>query len=89
MLELCGQYDIINIVSIFFGRSVGHMEQYNEAECGFVHLHVHTEYSLLDGANRIKDLIKRAVELGMKSIATITGLVLFCMCGGKVQSCTD
>jgi len=35
----------------------------------FVHLHVHTEYSLLDGANRIKDLIRRTAELGMKSIA--------------------
>ncbi|HOQ37003.1 MAG TPA: DNA polymerase III subunit alpha [Acetivibrio sp.] len=35
----------------------------------FVHLHVHTEYSLLDGANRIKDLIKRTKELGMDSIA--------------------
>ncbi len=35
----------------------------------FVHLHVHTEYSLLDGANRIKDLIRRATELGMKSLA--------------------
>ncbi len=35
----------------------------------FVHLHVHTEYSLLDGANRIKDLIRHTVELGMKSIA--------------------
>ncbi|RCX19369.1 DNA polymerase III catalytic subunit DnaE type [Anaerobacterium chartisolvens] len=35
----------------------------------FVHLHVHTEYSLLDGANRIKDLIARTAELGMKSIA--------------------
>jgi DNA polymerase-3 subunit alpha len=35
----------------------------------FVHLHVHTEYSLLDGANRIKSLISRATELGMKSIA--------------------
>lgn len=35
----------------------------------FVHLHVHTEYSLLDGANRIKHLIARVVELGMKSIA--------------------
>ncbi len=35
----------------------------------FVHLHVHTEYSLLDGANRIKDLIARTKELGMKSIA--------------------
>ena len=35
----------------------------------FVHLHVHTEYSLLDGANRVKDLIRRTAELGMKSIA--------------------
>lgn len=35
----------------------------------FVHLHVHSEYSLLDGANRIKDLPVRAKELGMKSIA--------------------
>lgn len=35
----------------------------------FVHLHVHTEYSLLDGANRIKDLIQRVKELGMDSIA--------------------
>ncbi|TYQ12977.1 UNVERIFIED_CONTAM: DNA polymerase-3 subunit alpha [Acetivibrio alkalicellulosi] len=35
----------------------------------FVHLHVHTEYSLLDGANRIKDLIKRIKELNMSSVA--------------------
>lgn len=35
----------------------------------FVHLHTHTEYSLLDGANRIKDLILRTKELGMDSIA--------------------
>ena len=35
----------------------------------FVHLHTHTEYSLLDGANRIKDLIRRTKELGMDSIA--------------------
>jgi len=35
----------------------------------FVHLHVHTEYSLLDGANRIKDLVARAAELGMDSLA--------------------
>ena len=36
---------------------------------GFVHLHVHSEYSLLDGANRIKDLPVRAKELGMNAIA--------------------
>lgn len=35
----------------------------------FVHLHVHTEYSLLDGAAKIKDLISRTKELGMTSIA--------------------
>lgn len=35
----------------------------------FVHLHVHTEYSLLDGMCRIPQLIARAKELGMSSIA--------------------
>ena len=35
----------------------------------FVHLHIHSEYSLLDGANRIKDIPVRAKELGMDSIA--------------------
>ena len=35
----------------------------------FTHLHVHTEYSLLDGCCRIKELIDRAAELGQKSIA--------------------
>lgn len=35
----------------------------------FVHLHVHSEYSLLDGSCRIKELIKRTKELGMNSIA--------------------
>lgn len=35
----------------------------------FVHLHVHSEYSLLDGAARITDLVRRAGEYGMKSLA--------------------
>lgn len=35
----------------------------------FVHLHVHTEYSLLDGASRIEQLVLRAKELGMPAIA--------------------
>ena len=35
----------------------------------FTHLHVHTEYSLLDGAARIGDLVARAKELGMTSLA--------------------
>jgi DNA polymerase-3 subunit alpha len=35
----------------------------------FVHLHVHTEYSLLDGAGQISDILDRCVELGMPGIA--------------------
>jgi DNA polymerase-3 subunit alpha len=35
----------------------------------FVHLHVHTEFSLLDGAIRIRDLLKKASLLGMESVA--------------------
>jgi DNA polymerase-3 subunit alpha len=37
---------------------------------GFVHLHVHTEYSMLDGAARIGDLFTRAAEMGMPALAT-------------------
>ena len=35
----------------------------------FTHLHLHTEYSLLDGASRIRDVVARAKELGMESLA--------------------
>lgn len=35
----------------------------------FTHLHVHTEYSLLDGSSKIKELVARVKELGMDSIA--------------------
>lgn len=35
-----------------------------------VHLHVHTDYSLLDGACRVPDLVARAAELGMPALAT-------------------
>ena len=35
----------------------------------FTHLHVHTEYSLLDGSSKIKELVRRAKELGMDSLA--------------------
>jgi DNA polymerase-3 subunit alpha len=48
----------------------------------FVHLHVHSEYSLLDGACRVKELVKRAKELGMPAVAltdhgTLGGTVKF------------
>ena len=35
----------------------------------FAHLHVHTEYSLLDGSNKIKEYVERVKELGMNSAA--------------------
>ncbi|MDQ6422339.1 DNA polymerase III subunit alpha [Paenibacillus sp. LHD-117] len=38
-------------------------------EASFVHLHAHSEYSLLDGAARIRELTARAAELGMKALA--------------------
>lgn len=40
-----------------------------EKQRDFVHLHVHTGYSLLDGSGKIKDLIARAKELNMKALA--------------------
>ena len=47
---------------LLFYNSQGGMSQ-------FVHLHVHTQYSILDGASAIKTLIKRAKELDMPAIA--------------------
>ena len=38
-------------------------------DSSFVHLHVHTEFSLLDGAIRIKDLVRKANQLGMEAVA--------------------
>src|SRR5678809_461862 len=39
------------------------------SKMSFVHLHCHSEYSLLDGANRIDDLIARALELEQPALA--------------------
>ncbi len=43
----------------------------------FVHLHVHSEYSLLDGLSRLDDLIRQAVEMGMPAIALTDHGVLY------------
>ena len=43
----------------------------------FVHLHNHTEYSLLDGANRITDLVQRAKDLEMPAMAITDHGVMF------------
>ncbi|WP_242877395.1 DNA polymerase III subunit alpha [Desulfosporosinus sp. BG] len=45
------------------------IESIDDTKFGFVHLHNHTEFSLLDGAARIKNLVKRAVELKMSALA--------------------
>ncbi|HZW09737.1 MAG TPA: DNA polymerase III subunit alpha [Phycisphaerales bacterium] len=39
------------------------------AEAGFIHLHLHSEYSLLDGGNRIDRLVRRVKDLGMPAVA--------------------
>ncbi|MGN1349466.1 MAG: DNA polymerase III subunit alpha, partial [Anaerovoracaceae bacterium] len=44
---------------------------------GFTHLHVHTEYSLLDGAARIEPLVKQAARLGMDALAITDHGVMF------------
>ena len=54
----------------------------------FVHLHVHTQYSILDGLSNIEDLFKRAEELGMPALAItdhgyMFGVTEFCKCAGK------
>ncbi|MFH1489531.1 MAG: DNA polymerase III subunit alpha [Pseudomonadota bacterium] len=49
----------------------------------FVHLHVHTEFSLLDGAIRIKELLKKAKRMGMDSVAITDHGNMF----GAVQLC--
>ena len=43
----------------------------------FVHLHVHTEYSLLDGACRVKELARRAKELGQTALAVTDHGVMY------------
>ncbi len=44
---------------------------------GFVHLHTHTEYSLLDGSNKIREYVTRVKELGMNSAAITDHGVMF------------
>lgn len=59
-------------------------------ENAFTHLHVHTEYSLLDGASRISDLISRASDMGMESLAisdhgSMYGVVPFVVAARKAE----
>ena len=44
---------------------------------GFVHLHVHSEYSLLDGACRVEQLVKRAKDMGQTAVAVTDHGVMY------------
>ena len=44
---------------------------------GFVHLHVHTEYSVLDGAARVAEIIERCQQYGMEACAITDHAALF------------
>jgi len=60
----------------------------NDSTKNFVHLHVHTEYSLLDGATRISSLFKYAGELGQSAVAitdhgNMYGVLQFCKAAAK------
>lgn len=48
-----------------------------EGNVNFTHLHVHTEYSLLDGSNKIKEYVARVKELGMNSAAVTDHGVMY------------
>src|SRR5438552_4124282 len=52
--------------AIFFCRLILLTEMRRDS---FVHLHLHTEYSLLDGAIRMKELMKKATEFKMPAVA--------------------
>ncbi len=55
-----------------FGRNsfqAGRTAETRGLHMAFAHLHVHTEYSLLDGSNKIKEYVRRVKELGMDSAA--------------------
>jgi DNA polymerase III alpha subunit len=46
-------------------------------DAGFVHLHLHTEFSLLDGATRIKELVRRVADYNMPAVAISDHGVLY------------
>lgn len=62
MVSSVGRQSVPVLLSYIFTKRRG-------CSVAFTHLHVHTEYSLLDGSSKIGELTKRAAELGMDSLA--------------------
>src|SRR5207245_2502994 len=56
---------------------IGGRSRVERQRMSFVHLHTHSEYSLLDGASRIQDMIRVAVETGMPALALTDHGVLY------------
>ena len=60
--DFIGDFEIILPIRYIFGNYPKHMVD-------FIHLHLHTQYSILDGACRIKEMVGKAVSLGMRGAA--------------------
>src|SRR4029077_13190157 len=58
-----------NLHALIRFDNAGNPGIFNTSAMAFVHLHTHSEYSLLDGANRIPELLDRVQALGMDSLA--------------------
>ena len=71
---------IILLYKEMSGSAADSVTAERRTEMAFVHLHVHTEYSLLDGSNKIREYVSRVKELGMTSAAiTDHGVMYGCM----------
>ena len=59
--------DFVDNDDILYAEQGNSFDFLRRSKMAFCHLHVHTEYSLLDGSNKIKEYVKRIKELGMDS----------------------
>ncbi len=62
---------VINKTNIENSAAVNVTDAANKAAAAlkFAHLHLHSQYSLLDGANKIDDIINKSIEFNMPSVA--------------------
>src|SRR6266496_594014 len=70
-MKNCFSFSVLHSSILLFGFCVLRVLRgwFSMTERSFVHLHCHSHYSLLDGASRIPELVKRAKELGMNALA--------------------